>query len=294
MVISPLRRKTGSQSVMIDIDDLAPNPMQPRTRFDEDELSLLAESIRQYGILQPLAVRRREPLPYPMPPKANYEIIAGERRWRAARMAGLKKLPCVVLCADRGDSAAMALVENLQRSDLSFFEEAAAIRNLILLTGKTQGEIAKMLSVAQPTLSNKLRLLKLSERERLLIEENRLSERHARAILRIEDGRDRRSALLAVINGELSAPETERLADAVLSRPAGQYFAERRAEIAGEKAKSAKPAQICRRGTLNDVRPLYNTIEKAVRFMNDSGRRASWEKDENDTEYTVTIRIAKQ
>ena len=294
MVISPLRRKTGSLSVLIDVGDLAPNPMQPRTRFCEDELNALADSIRRYGVLQPLAVRRREPLPYPMPQEAKYEIIAGERRLRAAKLAGLAKVPCVILEAGIDDSAAMALVENLQRSGLSFFEEAAAIRNLLLLTGKTQGEIAKMLSVSQPALSNKLRLLKLTEREKLLIEENRLSERHARALVRIEDGRDRRSALLRVINGELSAPETETLTDAILRVPAGEYFKAERDGRVCAPVREAEQTHTCRKGIIKDVRPLYNTIDKAVKFLNESGRRAAWEKSENDTEYTVTIRIAKQ
>ncbi|MBR0230941.1 MAG: ParB/RepB/Spo0J family partition protein [Clostridia bacterium] len=293
MEIAPFRKKNKSVCVFIDIGDLAPNPMQPRTRFCEEELELLASSIRQYGVLQPLAVRKREPLPYPMPPGAKYEIIAGERRWRAARMAGLAKVPCVILNADSGDSAAMALVENIQRSDLSFFEEAAAIRNLLLLTGKTQGEAAKMLSVSQPTLSNKLRLLKLSERERLLIEENKLSERHARALIRIDDERDRRSALLRVINGGLSAPETEALAEAVISRPAGEYFESLRTGRTNGAARSGVREQTARKGVLKDIRPLYNTIEKAVRFLNEAGRSARWEKLDSETEYTVTIHIAR-
>lgn len=293
MDIAPFRRKNKSISVFIDIDDIAPNPMQPRTRFCEDELNSLADSIRRYGVLQPIAVRKREPLPYPMPPEAGYEIIAGERRWRAARLAGLAKIPCVVLNAGRDDSAAIALVENLQRSDLSYFEEAAAIRNFLLLTGKTQSEAAQMLSVSQPTLSNKLRLLRLSGQERLLIEENRLSERHARALVRIDDPRDRRRALLRVINDELSAAETESLAEAVISRPAGEYFESLRTGRTNGAARSGIREQTARKGVLKDIRPLYNTIEKAVRFLNEAGRSARWEKLDSETEYTVTIHIAR-
>ncbi|MBP5156003.1 MAG: ParB/RepB/Spo0J family partition protein [Clostridia bacterium] len=293
MDIAPFRRKNKSLGVFIDIDDIAPNPMQPRTRFCEDELNSLADSIRRYGVLQPIAVRKREPLPYPMPPEAGYEIIAGERRWRAARLAGLTKIPCVVLNAGIDDSAAIALVENLQRSDLSYFEEAAAIRNYLLLTGKTQGEAAKMLSLSQPALSNKLRLLKLSEQERLLIEENRLSERHARAIVRIGDPRDRRRALLCVINDELSAAETESLSEAIIRLPAGEYFEAVRNGRTNTPARAAQKEHTARKGVLKDIRPLYNTIEKAVKFLNEAGRSARWEKCDSETEYTVTIHIAR-
>ena len=293
MDIAPFRRKNKSLGVFIDIDDIAPNPMQPRTRFCEDELNSLADSIRRYGVLQPIAVRKREPLPYPMPPEAGYEIIAGERRWRAARLAGLTKIPCVVLNAGIDDSAAIALVENLQRSDLSYFEEAAAIRNYLLLTGKTQGEAAKMLSLSQPALSNKLRLLKLSEQERLLIEENRLSERHARAIVRIGDPRDRRRALLCVINDELSAAETESLSEAIIRLPAGEYFEAVRNGRTNTPARAAPKEHTARKGVLKDIRPLYNTIEKAVKFLNEAGRSARWEKCDSETEYTVTIHIAR-
>ena len=173
MDIAVLKSRKKEKSVLLPINELTPNPMQPRRKFDSEELISLCESIKVYGVIQPVAVKKIENLPFPMPKtKAKYEIIAGERRWRASRMAGLTHIPCVIFDADRNDSAMMALVENVQRSDLSFFEEALAMQTLMVMTGKSQTELARSLSISQSTLSNKIRLLRLSERERLMAMEN--------------------------------------------------------------------------------------------------------------------------
>ena len=267
----------------IDVNELTPNPMQPRRRFDDGELNSLCDSIKVYGIIQPLAVKKIENLPFPMPKtNAKYEIIAGERRWRASKMAGLSQVPCVIFDADKQDSALMALVENLQRADLSFFEEALAMQTLLLMTGKSQIELAKALSVSQSTLSNKIRLLRLSERERLMAMENGFSERHCRALVRIETEKERRPIMLTVIKDKLSAPETEKLVEAILF---------------GKQPKTTKPipkkAPPKRRikGYIKDMRILYNTLDKAVKLLSASGYNANWTKEETDNNIEVRISI---
>lgn len=282
MDISGILTRKKDKTILLPITDIAPNPLQPRKKFDESELRSLAESLRCYGILQPIVVKRAPPLPFPRAaPQAAYEIIAGERRWRAAALAGMKKIPCTLLEADRTESAMMALTENLQRSDLSFFEEAVAMQNLLLMSSMTQSELARMLSISQPTLSNKLRLLRLSERERALITENRLSERHARALLRLETERERLDLLIRIIDEGLSASEAERLAEESLAKNDTAH------QI---KQPAQKPI---RRIIIRDMRLFFNTIDKAVRLLSDSGFAADWHKTDNGDEYEVTIKVHK-
>ena len=269
------------KTLFIELSEITPNPLQPRRVFDEDELTSLAESIKKYGVIQPIAVKRLVPLPPPMPQtNAKYEIIAGERRWRASRLAGLTSIPCRVFDADKQGSAMMALVENIQRSDLSFFEEAIAMQTLLLMTEMPQSELARSLSISQATLSNKLRLLRLSERERLLAIENGFSERHCRALVRIDKERERLPIVCKIISDRLSAPETERLIESYLSNTLPKPKKPR--------TKTKKPALL---GRLRDIKPLYNTLDKAVGMLNSSGYTASWEKCERDDELTVTISV---
>lgn len=281
-----IKQKKKEKAVFIPIEELMPNPMQPRRTFDIDELQSLSNSIKTYGLIQPIAVKRIESLPFPMPKStAKYEIIAGERRWRASKMAGLKTIPCIIFEADRQDSAMMALVENLQRSDLSYFEEAMAMQTLLLMTNRSQSELAKALSISQPTLSNKLRLLKLSERERLMAMENGFSERHCRALVRLETERERRPIMLAIIKDKLSAPETERLIDA--------YFSETPVEIKTEKKKPIKRKKPSIKGFLSDIKFLFNTLDKSVKLLENSGYNAVWEKKENDDGLEIVIKVGR-
>ncbi len=279
-----LKSLKGGKNITVAIDELTPNPLQPRRVFDEDELYSLAESIKNYGLIQPIAVKKLIPLPHPMPKiEAKYEIIAGERRWRAAKIAGLTEIHCIVFDADRQDSAMMALIENLQRSNLSYFEEALAMQTLLLMSGKTQSELARALSISQSTLSNKLRLLRLSERERLMAIENGFSERHCRALLRIESERERRSVMLAIIKNELQAPDTERLVDEYLSEKI----------VLPEKQRERKKNPHIK-GAIGDMRFLYNTIDKTVKMLHSSGYIANWSKNEADGTLEVKITVKKE
>ena len=171
--------KIGGQIILVPQEEIFPNPNQPRKRFDFDELEGLAQSIRQNGIIQPIAVRVNE--------KGQYELISGERRLRASRLVGITRIPCIIMEANDSKSALFALIENIQRTDLSFFEEAVAIDRLINEYGMSRDEVCKKLGKAPPTVSNKLRLLRLPEEIRLKIVQENLTERHARALLRLNN-----------------------------------------------------------------------------------------------------------
>ena len=153
-------------------DRIVPNPNQPRKHFDEEALRELADSIKKHGLLQPIIVRRD---------RDGYVLVAGERRWRACKMAGLRTIPAIVQDYSASEGAVLALIENMQRSDLNFFEEAAAIYALMRDRSMTQEETARRLGMSQPALANKIRLLRLSGEEQRIILENRLTERHAAA-----------------------------------------------------------------------------------------------------------------
>ena len=177
------------------VADIRPNPYQPRRVFDETGLRELAASIRVHGVLQPLTVRRTA---------EGWELIAGERRLRASRLAGLETVPCIESAAGDEESALLALIENLQRQDLHYFEEAAAIGDYIHRTGITQEEAARQLGRSPSALANKLRLLRLSPACREQLVKGGLTERHARCLLRLEDESERLTALKYIADHQLN------------------------------------------------------------------------------------------
>ncbi len=201
------KEKTLQRVVALDTGLLIPNKSQPRVDFDENELMALAESIRENGILQPINVRRCG---------VNYEIVSGERRFRAAKICGLDEVPCIVIDADDEKSAVLALIENIQRKDLSYFEEALAIERLIKFYGLTQEEAASRLGKAQSTVANKLRLLKFSDAERGLLIKGNVTERQARALVRIDDQKLRIHAMGEMIINKLNIEQTEDMVDGIL------------------------------------------------------------------------------
>ena len=163
----------------VDIEKIRPNPYQPRKKFNKISLEELCESIKQYGVIQPINVRKIS--------VNMYELVAGERRLRAATMAGLVKVPCIVINIDDNDSAVLALIENLQREDLSYMEEAEGYNNLLNEHGFTQEELAKKVGKSQSTIANKIRLLKLPPLVKKILADNNLTERHARSLLKLHD-----------------------------------------------------------------------------------------------------------
>lgn len=286
-------RNAFGKVVFLPTDELAPNPMQPRRQFDETALQSLAESIRQHGMLQPVTVREADSRPYPENIRgASFEIIAGERRWRAARMAGLEKIPCVIRRADRRESAELALIENLQRRDLGFFEEAEAIRTLLLMTSLSQAEMAARLSLSPSALSNKLRLLRLTQSERQLIAENELGERHARAFLKVRDESLRKKAILQTITDGLSAAETEALADRLNSEQTSFSEPEQEAP-APEQTVKHPPKRRQRISLIRDVRFFFNTLDRALSLLEEAGYCAEQQKQETETGYEIRLFIQK-
>lgn len=201
------KEKMSGQIVMLGTSELVPNKAQPRREFSEEALLSLAKSIKENGILQPICVRKNG---------AVYEIISGERRTRAAKIAGLHEVPCIVMSVDDEQSAVLALIENIQRKDLSYFEEALGIEKLISYYGLTQEEAARRLGKAQSTVANKLRLLRFSDPERRLLLMGNLSERQARAIIRIDDQQTRVGVIEKVVARSLNLEQTEQLVEETL------------------------------------------------------------------------------
>lgn len=200
------KEKSIARVVAVETGLIVPNRSQPRKEFDEGELSALAASIKENGILQPINVRRSG---------VNYEIISGERRFRAAKICGLSEVPCIIIDADDEKSAVLSLIENIQRRDLSYFEEALAIERLIKYYGLTQEEAAKQLGKAQSTIANKLRLLRFSDAERNLLVKGNVSERQARALIRIDDEKMRIHAMGYMIINKLNTQQTEDMVEGI-------------------------------------------------------------------------------
>ena len=200
-----------SAEMMVKISKVEPNLNQPRKQFDEDSLSELAESIKQYGILQPLLVSDK---------KDYYEIIAGERRWRAAKMAGLKEVPVLVREFSEQEIVEISLIENIQREDLNPIEEAKAYRRLIDEFHLKQDEIAERVSKSRVAVTNSMRLLKLDERVQQMLIDEMISPGHARALLGISDGETQAAAAMKIFDEKLSVRETEKLVKKLLEPPA--------------------------------------------------------------------------
>ena len=194
----------------IDINKIEPNATQPRKFFDEDSLQELAESIRHHGLIEPLIVQKSK--------EDFYSIIAGERRWRAARIAGLKNIPVIVKEYNSQQIIEIALIENLQREDLNPIEEAEAFNRLIEEYNLKQDEIAEKVSKSRVTITNSLRLLKLDERVRNMIIEDKIKSGHARALLAIEDVDEQYNAAVKIFDEKLSVRETERLVKLINSK----------------------------------------------------------------------------
>lgn len=254
--------------VQVPVNEIDPNPNQPRRVFDGESLAALAESIKQYGVLSPISVR----LHY-----GRYELIAGERRLRAAQLAGLTRVPCLVLDVDMEESGLLAMVENLQREDLDFVEEARGISNLIRMFDMSQEEAARRLGLSQSAVANKLRLLKLPPDILAALRDKGLTERHGRALLRLGTPEEQRAALAAICAQGLNVAQTDAYIDALLTaKKAEEKPARRRAFI------------------LKDVRVFLNTLTHSLDLMKQGGIAAGMKKQETEDELIVTISIPKK
>lgn len=249
--------------VEIPVCSIAPNPAQPRVIFDDYELSRLAVSIQQNGILQPLTVRRLEN-------GITYELIAGERRLRACKLLNMAYVPCIIIETTTKDSAVLAVLENLQRADLNYMEEAYAIKNLIDYYGLTQEETAARLGIAQSTIANKLRLLKLTDEEKAMALRFRLNERQARALLRLDSDK-RKAAIEHISTNQLNTVQTDRYIDEI---------------IAGKPKQSVK-----KRWNFRAVNLYINTFNKTIDAMKEAGINCEAQKNKTEEfmEYVVKI-----
>ena len=264
-MIGQSKIKAGGQIILVPQSEIKPNPNQPRRHFDYDELESLAQSIRENGIIQPISVRQLK--------DNTYELVAGERRLRAARMVGLARIPCILMKIDDGKSALYGLTENLQRQDLDFFEEAIAIEKLIKEYNMSQEDAAKSLGKAQSTLCNKLRLLKLTEEQRIKISSAGLTERHARALLCLKDEYQIDRVLSIIVDRHLNVQETDRLVKQMINR---------------EDCKKRPPIKL-----FKDVRIFINTLNHAVDTMRKAGIDADSVNSETEEYIEYFVRIPK-
>ena len=250
----------------ISIDKIHPNPNQPRRHFQPEALQELSQSIRQFGILQPLTVRRL--------PGGQYELVAGERRLRAARMAGLSSVPCLLRGMTEEESALLALVENIQRRDLHYLEEAAALERLIRRHGLSQEEAARRIGRSQSAVANKLRLLKLSPECTELLLQYSLTERHARAVLSLEGEEERRLLLRRAGEKGWTVARLEEQVEQLLQQ---------------EQKTRRRSSYI-----IKDVRIFLNTIYRGMDLMRHAGVEARWGRQDTEEEICLTIRIPKR
>ena len=255
-------------SLFLPISQVESCAAQPRKQFDPDALADLADSIREHGIIQPLTVRKLQ--------SGYYQIIAGERRWRAARLAGLDEVPVVVIEADDKKAMELALIENLQRRDLHYLEEAAAIARLIATYGLSQEQAAERLGKSQSAIANKLRLLRLSPDCVRLLREHDLSERHARALLRLTDEEDRLKALQVIAARGYNVAQSEAYIEELL------------------KLKQKTPPPRLPTYIVKDVRIFLNTIRHSLGLMQRAGVEADMQREDTDDGILLTIRIPKR
>ncbi len=253
----------------IPINRICANPAQPRKTFEDNAILRLADSLKQYGMLQPLSVRRI--MDEGHLEGGLFQLVAGERRLRAATLIGMTHVPCLIINADSKKSAELAIIENIQRENLNMFEQANAIAALIRIYDMTQEQIAERLSCSQSYIANKLRILRLSARERDIIMKNGLTERHARAVLRITDADKRCEVLGQIASRALNVAATEEFVEKVLS--------------------ASGRASVKRKGVIRDLRLFYNSIDKAVNSLKSAGITAVTRKSDTNNEITLTITI---
>lgn len=251
-------------ATLIAVDQIRANRFQPRLQFDEETLQELAESIKENGLLQPIVVRKDE---------KGYEIIAGERRFRACVLVGFSEVPCLVMEPNDLQSAQLALVENIQRENLTSIEEAKAYVKIMSLANITQEKLAKKLGKSQSTIANKIRLLQLPEQVQLAISEKKLSERHARALLAV-DKDQQVDTMRRIIDKNLNVRQTE------------EY-------IAALKNKEQKPRKVITKGFTRNIQIGINSVNQCLDMVRKTGIVVTSEMDENDEEVIIKVKFKK-
>ena len=269
IVLSSSLLADNSQLLTVPVDMIIPNPFQPRKTFSDESLQELAESVKTYGVLQPLLVAQLD--------GGQFLLIAGERRLRAAKLAGLTSIPVLAGCFNSQEVAEVALIENLQREDLHFLEEAEGYELLLQEFALTQEQMALRVGKKQSTISNKLRLLKLSPAVRSVVREQSLTERHARALLALDGEAAQLSVLQAIVENGLNVRQTEALIESLLTQGAPEV-------INGRK----------RIKVIRDVRIFLNTIKKVVGDLKGTGVKVKVKQDVDGNDIVLTMRIPTQ
>lgn len=266
-----LGKNQGDRIINVPIDKISFNPYQPRKFFDEQELQELAQSIHSYGVIQPIVVRVDGDY---------YQIIAGERRYRACKLLGHSQIPALVQDMDDERAAAVSLIENLQRRELNYFEEASAYSLLINVFGLTQEELAKKIGRSQSAIANKLRLLKLANEVRNIINPDQITERHARALLKLNNPEMQLRVVEEINKKELTVKETEELVEKLSHN-----------NIPPENTSKEHSQNISM--IIRDARIFLNTIKETVKRAKQTGVDISMIENDNDEEYEIVIKIAK-
>lgn len=261
--------ESAESVVKLLIDEIQPNRYQPRTIFDDSKIEELARTIRTHGVIQPIVVRKME--------EGHYEIIAGERRYRAMKMLEWTEVPAIVREMNDKETASVALIENLQREELTSIEEAQAYLKLLELHGLTQEALAQRLGKGQSTIANKIRLLKLPEEIQMAILKREISERHARALVPVKDKELQLALLQEIIDNDYNVRQLEQRIDEILN-PA-------------EKPKKNKPT---RKAISKDIRIALNTIRQSLTMVTKTGINVEAEEEEHDEFYQITVKIPKK
>lgn len=299
--------ETKNQVVEIPVAAIVPNQYQPRKVFDQTEIQELAQTISEHGLLQPIVVREFRP--------GEYEIIAGERRFRAVKLLEWEKIPAIVEKMSDAESASLALIENLQRAQLSPVEEARAYKQLMEFNNLTQAALAKGMGKSQSFVANKLRLLKLIKPVQNAILDGRITERHGRALLGLDEDQQR-TLLMEIVNQHWNVRETEDAVARLLGKPtSAEKAAQQALEQAAEASDAAEPAQASSEPAkqtaktpakktrakkkqpksikVNDPRIAVNTIKHSIKLVKDSGVAAKVSEKDTEDSYEITIRIPK-
>lgn len=258
----------------IPIDQIVPNPNQPRKYFEEGALNELAQSIKIHGVIQPITVRK---IKY-----NQYELVSGERRWRATVEAGLKTIPAIITAMTDEDSALIAIIENVQREDLNFFEEAESYRQLIKTYDYTQEKVAKMLGKSQSFIANKLRLLKMDDEVIDAINKNKLTERHARSILRVPDKKLQLNVIKKIAKKGLNVKATEDLVEKIRNNVLTNNYSE-----------SITPDKKARVKSFINVQIYVNTIKNAFKMVKETKKDAEYSETVKDDYVEIKIRLPR-
>ena len=256
--------------VQLKVDEIVPNEFQPRTQFDDEKIKELAQTLQTHGMIQPIVVRKKN--------EKLYEVIAGERRLRAAKLLGWETISAIVRNLTDTETASVALIENIQREELSVIEEAQAYAQLIKMHSLTQEALAQRLGKSQSTIANRLRLLTLPDEIKQALIDRVITERHARALVKLKDENLQLKFFQKIVDQQLNVRETDEMIKQFLEKSEDE-----------EKKKKRKPKFISK-----DIRIATNTIRRSLKMIEDTGIKVESEEEDFDDYYQITIRVKKK